>query len=218
MTLTETMEGLANPAPLDLAFLAAVPGLTKAAAGEVLHKLAGRVPKTQCIVEIGVYKARSACYLAAGAQAGKGAHVWAVDPWDLPGERYPYHWKAERPSRFAFTLTETREEAEANVEASGLGDHLTLVRGFSAEVGKAWTGPNVGMLYVDGDHRLDAVRADWEAWRPHLARDAVLAFDDHVPTCADVMTVVAELVAAGSVTKPEMVTKRLAVSKLRRTQ
>ena len=49
-----------------------------------------------------------------------------------------------------------------------------------------------------------------------MARDAVVAFDDHVPTCADVMTVVAELVAGGVITKPVQAAKRLAVSKLRR--
>src|SRR5690606_27245307 len=45
---------------------------------------AARVPAEQAIVEIGVYRARTTCWLASGAQSGHGAHVWGVDPWDLP--------------------------------------------------------------------------------------------------------------------------------------
>lgn len=198
----------------DFAALAAVPGHTKPKAGRVLYRLASRVPADQAVVEIGVFKGRSACYLAAGARAGRGAQVWAVDPWDLPGERYPYNWRQERPSRHQFTMTSTRETAEAAVRDLDLGAHVTLVRAFSADAGRSWDGPPVGLLYVDGDHRADAIRADWAAWSPHLAPGAVVAFDDHVPTCADVPLVVSELVRAGRITRPTHPTRRLAVCRL----
>lgn len=194
--------------------LASLPGHTKTAAGKILYELASAVPSDQAIVEIGVFKAKSACYLGAGAQAGNGAHVWAIDPWDLPGERYPYHWKAERPSRHEFTKTETRLLATANVERCGLVDQITLVQGFGAKVGETWDGPRVGLIYIDGDHRARAIRADWKAWSPHFADGAIVAFDDHVKTCPDVPKVVAELVAKGLITRPEQRTRRLALGRV----
>jgi hypothetical protein len=194
---------------------AAIPGHTKPQAGRRLRALAARVPGDQAIVEIGVFKGRSAAYLGAGASEGGGAHVYAVDPWDLPGERYPFNWKEERPSRHAFTKPETRETAEAAIRDAGLSDRVTLVQMFSADAGALYGGPPVGLLHVDGDHRLDAVRADWAAWRPHLVPGATVCFDDHVPTCRDVIVAVAEIVAANELTRPTMATRRLAVCRYR---
>lgn len=194
---------------------AQVAGHTKPRAGRVLQRLAASVAPTLAIVEIGVFKGRSACYLGTGARDGAGAHVWGVDPWDLPGERYPFNWMQERPSRHAFTKPETREAAEAAVRDLGLEDTVTLVRGFSADVGATWDGPRIGLLHVDGDHRANAIRADWFAWRPHLAPGSVVAFDDHVRTCADVITVVSELVRTHQIDPPRMATRRLAVTRVR---
>lgn len=186
--------------------LAQIPGHTKPEAGRVLYQLAGGVPEDQAIVEVGVFKGRSVCYLGAGATA----QVYGIDPWDLPGERYPFHWKQERPSRHQFTMPETREMAFAAAERF---PNITLIQDFSVHAGETWAGPPIGLIYIDGDHRLDAVRADWKAWSPHLAPGALVLFDDHVPTCADVMTAVAEFVAAGWITPPEQVTRRLAKSR-----
>lgn len=204
-----------------------IQGLITAEIGDVLRHLAAQVPADQAIVEIGVFKGRSASYLGVGARAGAGAHVYAIDPWDLPGERYPYHWLEERPSRHAFTKPETREAAEAAIAALDLAGQVTLVRGFSAEEGQRWQdglrcrrAPErcdepylIGLLHVDGDHRADAVRADWAAWSPHLAPGAIIAWDDHVRTCPDVPLVVAELVRAKLVSPPRMATRRLALTR-----
>lgn len=194
-----------------LSRIAALTGHTKPVAGRRLFELAKKVPQDQAIVEIGVFMGRSLCYLASGAKAGLGAHVWGVDPWDLPGERYPYHWLAERPTRHRFTKPETREQAEKNVAELKL-DNVTLVRSLSVDAGKVWENPEIGLLHVDGDHRYEAVMGDWEAWSPHLAKGAVVCFDDHVKTCPDVMTAVAEIVASGELSPPIQVTRRLAVT------
>lgn len=36
----------------------------------------------------------------------------------------------------------------------------------------------VDFLFIDGDHRYQGVRGDWEAWRDHVAQDAIVAFHD----------------------------------------
>ena len=61
--------------------------LTPLATLEPLYDLAAMVPADEAIVELGTYRGASACWLAAGAQSGLGAHVWTIDPHDLPGYR-----------------------------------------------------------------------------------------------------------------------------------
>lgn len=149
--------------------LSGLSGLITDELGEALHELAGEVPPEQAIVEIGSFKGKSTCYLAAGAKAGEGAHVWAVDPWDTPGNV---------TGRFGFAEPSTREAFEAQVRAERLWTRVTPIQGFSVDIAVAWDGPEVGLLYIDGDHSEAAVRGDWEAWRPHLAAGATVAFDD----------------------------------------
>ena len=82
---------------------------------------------------------------------------------------------------------------------SGVKDQITLIRGFSVEVAESWAGPEIGFLFIDGDHKEDMVRADWEAWRSHLAPKAVVAFDDYHKDYPGVRTVVDDLAAVGAV-------------------
>lgn len=151
-----------------------------------LYELAGYVPADQAIVEIGSYKGKSACWLGAGARAGYGAHVWAVDPWDLRGNVN---------GRFGFSQIETRVAFGRQVDVAGVRDQITAIRGFSVEVAASWHGPPVGLLYIDGDHAESAVRGDWSAWRPHLAPGgATVVFDDlDTPRNPGVRVVVDEL-------------------------
>src|SRR5690606_21296353 len=199
----------------DFEQLAQIEGLTPAAVGEHLYGLAARVPADQAVVELGVYKGRTACYLAAGARSGHGARVWAFDPWDLPGLRVPYTASVKRRRhRVQFTSKQTRLQAKRNVHRAGLRDRVTLVRGFSGAEGGRWAGPPVGLLYVDADHRYDAVVADFEAWRPHMVDGAVVVFDDYAKSHHEVIEAVDAMVAAGDLELVEVVADRLAVTRL----
>jgi hypothetical protein len=53
------------------------------------------------------------------------------------------------------------------------------VRALSVDAAGTYDGPPVGLLFVDGWHSTDAVVADVESWRPHLAPDPIVVFDDH---------------------------------------
>lgn len=187
------------------------PGLVGRPTAERLAGIAADVPADQAIVEIGVFLARTTLYLAQGA-----AHVYGVDPWDLPGKRYPYKWlnhPRKGKVRQMFTQTATREEAESAVADL---ENVTLIQGFSVDVGNEWDGPPVGMLLVDGDHRAEHVRADWEAWSPHLAPDAVVAWDDYHRDYDGVKTVVDSLVADGVVEIVEVIDRKVSALALSR--
>lgn len=54
------------------------------------------------------------------------------------------------------------------------------VVGNSAEVGRHWARP-VGMLFIDGDHTYQGVRADFNAWAPHVRPGGHILFHDATP-------------------------------------
>jgi predicted O-methyltransferase YrrM len=171
----------------------------------VLVDLAERVPADQAIVELGVFHGKTALVMAMAARTGGGAHVWGIDAWDLPGNTYGP----------PFTDAVTRVRAYAHVKTQGLVDQVTLVQGFSIGEAARWSGPRIGLLFLDDDHSHGAVRANVRAWSPHLAAGAVLAFDDYGhPDWPGVAKAVDEMVVEGLLAPPEVHRSRLAVTRI----
>lgn len=167
-------------------------GLLADGNAEALYGLAKATPAATAIVEVGAFRGASTVCLAKGAKAGKGAKVWSVDPWDLPGNPYGKH---------GYSAPETRERYDAQLRRFGVRSHVTTIQAFSNDAASEWTGPRIGLLFVDGDHTYRGVRTDIEAWSEHLAADHVIAFDDYgTKKNPGVAQAVNELVSAGGYT------------------
>lgn len=192
--------------PFPRAFRAVI-GATPDEIAFTLADFAKAVPADQEIVELGVYQGRTALIMAWGAEQGNGAHVTAVDAWDLEGNTY-------HPP---FTDPATREQAYRNVEGLGYRGQVRLMQDFAHKVGELdWPGmPKVGLLFVDDDHSYEGAKAAIEAWAPHLALGAVIAVDDYGhPDWPGVAQAVDELVDNGLLAPIEIYHDRLAVTKL----
>ena len=188
--------------------LVSLPGLIPHDQGMVLARLAAEVPASGVVVELGSYKGKSTCYLAYGAKQS-GAHVYAIDPWDLLGNPNGKHRFAE---------PETRKAFDRVVRGMGYSSLITPIQGFSQEVAGWWAkipGPKVDLLYIDGDHSYEAVMGDFVAWHPHLAENAVVAFDDlDTPKNPGVRKAVDLIKAQGNHKSFEVLCDRLAVFRL----
>jgi predicted O-methyltransferase YrrM len=131
--------------------------------GRLLYRLAAEADPAGCIVEIGSWHGRSTIWLAAGARAGRGARVVAIDP----------HTGTKLRAR-----GETTEHLlRVNLERAGLVDLTEIVVATSEEAAAGWSRP-VSLLWIDGDHEYESVRRDFELWEPHLLPDAVVALHD----------------------------------------
>lgn len=178
-----------------------VHGLIPDEEGLVLADLASRVEPGHAIVEVGSYQGKSTCYLAAGAVAGHGAHVYAFDPWGLAGNP---------PGRHGYNDA-ARAAFDAHVDACGLSGQITATQAFSAAAADDWDGP-IGLLFIDGDHSYDAVINDFWSWWPHLVRGAVVAFDDYrTPRNPGVEAAVGRLSRLGHLRDVRIEVERLAV-------
>jgi len=182
-----------------------VRGATPDEIGMALADFASAVPADQEIVELGVFQGRTALIMAWGASQGNRAHVTAVDPWELEGNVY------DPP----FTEKGSGDWARYWVRDLGYADRIDLVQGFSQDVGADWSGPPVGLLFVDGDHTKEGARRDIETWADHLAPGAVIAVDDYGhPDWPGVGDALDELVAEGFLAPLEVFHERLAVTRL----
>lgn len=151
------------------AILSGLDGLISEEVGMRLADLASLIPSHLAIVEIGSYKGKSTCYLASGSRTGQGARVYAIDPWDLPGNV---------TGRFRFANPDTYNSFVEQVFQAGVEDLVTPFRAFSSVLAKLWI-QKIGLLYIDGSHTEKDVRRDWDLWSPFLAEPSVVAFDDY---------------------------------------
>jgi methyltransferase family protein len=175
-----------------------------------LADFATQVPADQEIVELGVFQGRTALQLAWGASLGHGAHVTAIDAWDLPGNTYGP----------PFTDADSRTWARHWVDTLGYADKIRLIQGFAVDEAAVWPyagehGKKVGLLFVDDDHSYDGARRAIESWAPHLAPGARIAVDDYDhPDWPGVKEAVDALVAEGVLEPIELFHDHLAVTRL----
>jgi predicted O-methyltransferase YrrM len=120
--------------------------------GRALFQAASELPAGTVAVEIGSHRGKSATIIALGLPTG--GRLTAVDPFDDP------RWGGGPESLAAF---------QANIAAVGVEDRVDLFRGLSVEASRAWAGPPVGFLWVDGAHDLASTLADLDGWLPHMA-------------------------------------------------
>jgi hypothetical protein len=165
----------------------AVEGQIKHVEAELLFNLAAAVPADRVIVEIGSYRGRSSVALGLGSMHGHGAKVIAIDPHDaFVGPRGGTFGPTDQAARYR------------NMTDAGVGEVVSIVCLRSSIVSAGCRDRNVGLLWLDGDHQYEGLKADVEGWSPHLADDATIAFhDDQYP---DVVRLLDELVAAGRMT------------------
>ncbi len=127
----------------------------------LLFELAKSLPLGSTIVEIGSYLGASTCFLAAGARS-RGNKVYAVDTWTNIG--------------MSEGARDTYEEFLRNTEP--LREWIVPLRGLSTEVGEKFDG-RIDLLFIDGNHSYEAVRADLEVWLLKVKDGGIVVFHDY---------------------------------------
>ena len=111
-----------------------------------------------------------------GAYSGEGTEViakyfkevLAVDPW-LNGYDINDVASQQCPMKFVFDAFQERTKGLGNVMFS---------RGKSLDALEFVRDGSLDLVYIDGDHRYEAVVADIKGWKPKLRSGAILAGHD----------------------------------------
>lgn len=119
---------------------------------------------TQAILEIGSYTGASACCFGEALKKSGFGKVICIDTWNndamTEGNR------------------DTWQEFQNNT--ASFKDYIIPVRGFSTDVvdvvAKLVT--SVDLLFIDGDHSYEGVKADWEFYKRFLNSGSIVAFHD----------------------------------------
>lgn len=111
--------------------------------------------KAPCaIVELGTYRGRSGILLAEATKLMPGVSFVTIDNYSK----------------------DKADEAEARAHMGPRG--ATVIRGDSAEEGRKWRGPPVALLFIDAGHEYEEVKADADAWLPHVPEGGIVVFHD----------------------------------------
>jgi len=173
------------------AALAGVEGHLNPAEGYALLLLAAHGAGQGEIVEIGSFMGLSTCWLALGTQSAGREPVTAVDHFKGSKEH-----QAGRRHECAVLVRDgsTYPQFLENIERVGVSGQVRPVQASSEEAASAWDRP-IRLLFIDGDHRYEATRRDFELWSPFVAPGGYIVFHDVETTWPGVTQFYRELMA-----------------------
>lgn len=129
--------------------------------GRALFDAASKVQSGRAAVEVGSHRGKSTILLASGLR--DGVTLTAIDPFDDP------RWGGGPESLTIF---------QSNLERAGVADRVELHRGLSGEAADSWTGPAVGLAWIDGAHDRESVLTDIDGWDRHLVDGGSMLLHD----------------------------------------
>ncbi len=142
--------------------LDAITGWLGPAEAQLLHDLAADVRLPQMIVEVGSYQGKSTVALALSAQTP----VFSVDPHEPSvGDSFQFG-------------DQDRAALMANLVQAGVAWKVRLWDVQSQYAARGWPGHQIGLLYIDGAHSYEGVKADLDAWLPYVVDGGYVAFHD----------------------------------------
>lgn len=129
----------------------------------LLYGLARSLKPAVC-VEIGSARGKSACHVGLALRENGSGKLWAIDP------HRPTDWNDA-------DSVDTFETIRRNLRSVGLERWVEVVREDSSTVAAGWSRP-IDLLFIDGDHSYDGVKADWNAFARHVRPFGFVVFHD----------------------------------------
>ena len=118
------------------------------------------------VVELGVYEGSSAVVLCEVLDPGAELHL--VDPFGHHGWALPAGWGATEGASRRVVARAARRHG---------GPQVTWHVDYSTAVAERWEGA-VDLVFIDGDHSEQGVRADWEGWHGFVEPGGAVLFHD----------------------------------------
>ena len=136
--------------------------------GELLYNLATNCRGKGVIVEIGSWKGKSTIWLGKGSKAGNKVKIFAIDPHEGASTRS----ETDRKVR-------TFEEFKKNIKNAEIGDVVIPIVKTSEEAAKNFN-DSAELIFIDGAHKYELVKLDFELWYQKLIYGGIMAFHDTI--------------------------------------
>lgn len=144
-----------------------------AAFSDLYIKAVHDAPQQATFVEVGSWLGRSAAFMAVEIiNSGKDIDFTCIDPWTDGGNDL-------RDTGYYKNLTEPVFDIfKRNI--APVADRVKTLQMDSVEGAKRFADYSVDFLMLDGDHGLEAVRADLAAWLPKMKAGGMISGDDYL--------------------------------------
>lgn len=140
-----------------------VPGFLKSPQQERWFFTTARLaPEDAIIVEIGSFQGRSTVSFGLGC-LGSSKHIYAIDLFEGDNDMYG--------------SGDFQEHFNRHIKLCGVEAHVTALKQHSLKVAAAWNKP-IDVLFIDGSHAYEDVKADFEAFYPFVKKGGIIAFHD----------------------------------------
>jgi len=129
----------------------------------LLYGLARSIKPKVC-VEIGSARGKSACAVGLALRRNGFGKLYAIDPHSVT------EWNDTNSVDSFAIITE-------HLAKAGVTEQVEIVRKTSGEAAKNWK-DKIDLIFIDGDHSYEGVKADWELFLPHMSEFGVVVFHD----------------------------------------
>lgn len=117
------------------------------------------------VVETGSARGWSACHIGLALRENVRGKLYAIDPHSST------EWNDSGGPDASLNVF------RRHVSAMGLDPYVEVVRADSRTAAQSWSRP-IDLLFIDGDHSYEGVKADWDLFSPFLTPSAVTIFHD----------------------------------------
>lgn len=149
---------------------------------EFLYATSREIKVPGVIVEIGSRTGGSTILLGSGSKENENKIVYAIDP----------HYGTYMHKGFSEQGQDldTFEEFTKNINEAGFSDIVIPIKKTSRDAAESWS-EKIAILWIDGDHRYEGVKKDYELYAPFVSEGGIIAFHD--ANCEDVLKYMKEM-------------------------
>lgn len=122
--------------------------------------------KPEVCVEIGSARGKSACYIGRALKDNGAGKLYAIDP-------------HTRTSWNDGNSVDTFDLMRSNLQRCGVTEQVTIVRSTSTDAIRTWQ-EKIDLIFIDGDHSYEGVKADWEGFRSFVKPFGLVVFHDTI--------------------------------------
>jgi Predicted O-methyltransferase len=120
--------------------------------------------KPKVCVEIGSARGKSTCSIGLALRRNGFGKLFAIDP-------------HESTTWNDVDSVDSLQFLSQHLRKAGIEDHVKILRMTSAEAARDWN-EKIDLIFIDGDHSYEGVKADWELFFPHMNEFATVVFHD----------------------------------------
>lgn len=125
-----------------------------------------RSAKPLVAVEIGSARGKSACYIGLALKHNGSGRLYAIDP------HTSTNWNDDKS-------VDTYDIMRDHLQELRLSDVVVVLRDYSKAALNKVPKP-IDLLFIDGDHSYEGVKADWDNFTPHMSTFGVVVFHDAI--------------------------------------